>query len=250
MRTELTLKHKRYQGGYGPRGTTPFATMPHPLLCPIILSCIFFAFPTITALVPLGVFQPLQRQIRFRKERGVGVLVVAYSTKESDPVVDKLFQRDPDIDAPLPPAFIDCPFTGILGGPDAFYRTASRALQSPSLFSFLYQDRPMVEVTGGSNARRLLRQENFSNLTSNAVPGVSQMVCGTSSLRTVTDKSRAPGVARIDRRTVVIPPLPWRHPSRAWKPSVDSVSKRLYPPVEEGMGYLGIPRTRIVMMSW
>ena len=162
--------------------------MPHPLLCPIILSCIFFAFPTITALVPLGVFQPLQRQIRFRKERGVGVLVVAYSTKESDPVVDKLFQRDPDIDAPLPPAFIDCPFTGILGGPDAFYRTASRALQSPSLFSFLYQDRPMVEVTGGSNARRLLRQENFSNLTSNAVPGVSQMVCGTSSLRTVTDK--------------------------------------------------------------
>lgn len=44
----------------------------------------------------------------------------------------------------------------------------------------------MVEVRGGTWVRKILNQE-FSSLSSNAVVGLSQIVCGKETLRTVTD---------------------------------------------------------------
>mmetsp|Transcript_1846 Transcript_1846/g.3981 ORF Transcript_1846/g.3981 Transcript_1846/m.3981 type:complete len:581 (+) Transcript_1846:187-1929(+) len=112
----------------------------------------------------------------------------ATSTKiEDDSIASILSQADQSVDAPLPPAYTDCPFSGVIGGPKSFYRTASKALQSPRIFSFVHKQKPMVEVSGGANVRKLLNQE-FTNLSSNAVAGVSQIVCGTHSLRTARDK--------------------------------------------------------------
>ena len=106
---------------------------------------------------------------------------------EEDAASALLSQGDPSVDAPLPPAYSKCPFSGILGGPQSFYRVASQALNSPSLFSFLQKGQPIVEVSGGDAVRNLLKQE-FSALKSNAIVGVSQYACGTESLRTVLDK--------------------------------------------------------------
>ncbi|KAL7576981.1 hypothetical protein ACA910_006736 [Epithemia clementina (nom. ined.)] len=98
-----------------------------------------------------------------------------------------LFRADPSVDAPLPPAFTNCPFTGIVNGPQSFYRQASAALRSPPAFSFLHRNQPMVEVTGGRAVRQVLLKE-FTSLTSNVVAGVSQVVCGLKSLRTAVDR--------------------------------------------------------------
>lgn len=105
-----------------------------------------------------------------------------------DDITSILSQSDQSIDAPLPPAYTECPFNGVLSGSKSFYRTASKALQSPSIFSFVHKQQPMVEVSGGANVRKLLNQE-FSALDSNAVAGISQTVCGTHSLRTAQDKA-------------------------------------------------------------
>lgn len=98
-----------------------------------------------------------------------------------------LSQGDPSVDAPLPPAYFKCPFNGIVGGPQSFYRVASQALNTPGLFSFLHKGQPIVEVSGGAAVRKLLQQE-FSALKSNAIVGVSQYACGTESLRTILDR--------------------------------------------------------------
>lgn len=98
-----------------------------------------------------------------------------------------LFQADKTVDAPLPPSYTECPFTGIMSGPKSFYRQASSKLRAPSLFSFLHKNQPMAEVSGGNLVRQLLRQE-FTSLSSNAVAGISQKVCGTKSLRTARDR--------------------------------------------------------------
>lgn len=45
----------------------------------------------------------------------------------------------------------------------------------------------MVEVSGGAHVHALLNQE-FTTLKSNAVVGVSQIACGTQSLRTAQDR--------------------------------------------------------------
>eukprot|EP00977_Amphora_coffeiformis_P014741 scaffold4223_cov189-Amphora_coffeaeformis.AAC.1 len=158
------------------------------MLLPIVLLC-FFVVPDATSLVTPAIPHLSTSQIQSRKDH---LVRLDATTRESNPTTASaktLFQPDPDVDAPLPPVFTDCPFTGILGGPDSFYRKASQALQSPRLFSFTLKDQqPVVEVTGGSNIRTLLQQE-FTNLTSNAIAGVSQLVCGMSSLRTATDKT-------------------------------------------------------------
>ena len=91
------------------------------------------------------------------------------------------------MDAPLPPAYTACPFSGIVGGPQSFYRIASQALKAPNLFSFVHKNQPMVEVSGGAHVHALLNQE-FTTLKSNAVVGVSQIACGTQSLRTAQDR--------------------------------------------------------------
>lgn len=100
---------------------------------------------------------------------------------------DVLWQADPTVDAPLPPPYTDCPFTGIMAGPKSFYRQASEALNSPTVFSFLHKNQPVVEVRGGTVVREVMRQE-FTTLSSNAVAGISQIVCGTESIRTVRDR--------------------------------------------------------------
>ena len=114
-----------------------------------------------------------------------------------------LSRGDPDVDAPLPPAYTACPFTGIVGGTQSFFRVASKALQSPSMFSFVSKNEPMIEVSGGSLVRRLLNQE-FTALTSNAVVGISQIACGTESLRTARD----PAQHRALRDLVSVPLSP------------------------------------------
>lgn len=109
---------------------------------------------------------------------------------------DVLLQPDPAVDAPLPPTYTKCPFTGIMAGPQSFYRQASEALQSPNVFSFLHRDQPTAEVRGGRLVRELLGQE-FSTLSSNAVAGISQKVCGTQSLRTIRDKQEHRAVRQL-----------------------------------------------------
>lgn len=61
-------------------------------------------------------------------------------------------------------------------------------MNSPPAFSYVHRNQPTVEVSGGTNVRKLLNAE-FSSLSSNAVAGVSQVVCGTHSLRTAQDKA-------------------------------------------------------------
>ena len=103
---------------------------------------------------------------------------------------DALFQGgDATVEAPLPPAYTACPFSGILAGPTSFYRQASAALQAPTAFSFVSKRNqpPMVEVCEGRAIRHVLRQE-FDTLTSNVVAGVSQVICGTQSLRTIASR--------------------------------------------------------------
>ena len=111
------------------------------------------------------------------------------NNKDDDTTLyDALFQGgDATVEAPLPPAYTACPFSGILAGPTSFYRQASAALQAPTAFSFVHKHRPMVEVCEGRAIRHVLRQE-FDSLTSNVVAGVSQVICGTQSLRTIASR--------------------------------------------------------------
>ena len=102
---------------------------------------------------------------------------------EEEHAYDVLFQSgDSSIKEPLPPAYTGCPFNGIVSGPKSFYRQATEALKAPNIFSFIHKGQPMVEVSGGKNVRQVLKQE-FTTLSSNAVAGISQKVCGTNSLR-------------------------------------------------------------------
>jgi len=128
------------------------------------------------------------------------------SSSDKNSIADLLSQADPSVDSvPLPPAYTECPFTGMLGaGPENFYRQASQALfhssssssttesgiknsqYFPRIFSFSHKDQANVEVSGGSLVRSVLNQE-FTALCSNAVVGISRVVCGTQSLRTARD---------------------------------------------------------------
>ena len=141
------------------------------------------------------------------------------NNNDDEDLYQMLFQNDPTIDLPLPPAYTECPFNGIVSGPQSFYRMAHAALNNnknnnnppptTSVFSFVHSSnkkntetasqkqqqkqqhkqeqqhsQPMVEVSGGRTIRKLLAQE-FQTLTSNAVAGISQLVCGSQSLRTI-----------------------------------------------------------------
>jgi cytochrome P450 len=118
--------------------------------------------------------------------------LAAASSSAANATIDaasSLFQADSSVEAPIPPAYTKCPFSGILGGPDSFYRTASKELQGAKIFSFSLKGQPMVEVSGGKAVRKVFSQE-FSSLVSNAVAGISQRICGPNcSLRMARDKS-------------------------------------------------------------
>lgn len=155
------------------------------------LQYVAYAFvlpPTSMNSIKFGVINVGDRRSAFPLQAANTTIAAATTTCIEDDFASILSQADPTVDAPLPPAFTECPFNGLLQGPKSFYRTASKALQSPPLFSFVHKNQAMVEVSGGSNVRKLLNQE-FTSLSSNAVAGISQIVCGKHSLRTARDKA-------------------------------------------------------------
>ena len=119
------------------------------------------------------------------------------TTTTTTPSFDVLFQADPTVNAPLPPSYTECPFTGIFAGPKSFYRQASTALEAPKVFSFLdKKNQPTCEIRGGKVVRDVLRQE-FSALDSNAVVGISQIACGPNSLRTARSKQEHRAIRQL-----------------------------------------------------
>ncbi|CAB9496070.1 11-oxo-beta-amyrin 30-oxidase [Seminavis robusta] len=161
----------------------------------LLLQVVFALVASIPSVASFAVVPARQRRIS-RCSRGSSNVVLQASTvgasnstaatateEEEDPYQVLRTGGDPTIDAPLPSAFTECPFTGILAGPESFYRQVASKLQSPDIFSFLQKDQPMAEISGGTTVKQVLDQE-FTALSSNAVPGVSQIVCGTESLRT------------------------------------------------------------------
>ena len=132
-------------------------------------------------------FVPLQNSARQAQSCFLAARIESDAATAYDHRYGALLEADPTVEAPLPPSYTECPFNGIMAGPKSFYRQASSALKAPKVFSFLHKDQPTVEVRGGKEVREVLRQE-FTTLSSNAVVGISQKICGTESLRTARNR--------------------------------------------------------------
>ena len=141
---------------------------------------------------------------------------------DQDALAALLSQGDPNVDAPLPPAYTACPFNGVLGGPKSFLRVASQALKAPKVFSFVHKNKPVAEISGGAEVQELLNQE-FTALQSNAMAGHSQAACGTNSLRTAQNRREHTACCAI-WSACPCRVRPWRHRYHACKPFVKTVS--------------------------
>mmetsp|Transcript_28198 Transcript_28198/g.40863 ORF Transcript_28198/g.40863 Transcript_28198/m.40863 type:complete len:563 (+) Transcript_28198:81-1769(+) len=94
---------------------------------------------------------------------------------------------DPAFEEALPPS-ASCPFSGISGGPNSFYKQVWQQLQTPRIFSYLHKGQPVAEITGGTNVKSIFN-DNYTKLQANGMAGVSQIVCGKNTFRTAQTKA-------------------------------------------------------------